>query len=252
MGSAAMVFSHPNHEIAVLGTIARTRPHVVFLTDGGGEDRVAQSRSGLSSYLQQESLHFLNHSEASFYDALLAHDVEFLLSVAEQVKVILLQTNARTVYCDSVEFYNPVHDLALPIVRAALGGRDDIPVFEVPLIHQRASDGRLELQRVPSTLESACVWSDLTDEELACKTATLRGNCYQALFDQMGEMILSAIPGHARREQFLPARTTLPGLAAEQVLRYDQRGSALKSSGLVREAITYRNHYAPMFLSLCA
>jgi hypothetical protein len=72
MGSAAMVFSHPNHEIAVLGTIARTRPHVVFLTDGGGEDRVAQSRSGLSSYLQQESLHFLNHSEASFYDALLA------------------------------------------------------------------------------------------------------------------------------------------------------------------------------------
>jgi hypothetical protein len=41
------VFSHPNHEGAVLGMVQRLRPHLVFLTDGGGERRVNETRAAL-------------------------------------------------------------------------------------------------------------------------------------------------------------------------------------------------------------
>jgi hypothetical protein len=42
------VFSHPNHEGAVLGMIQRLRPHLVFLNDGGGERRVSETRAALA------------------------------------------------------------------------------------------------------------------------------------------------------------------------------------------------------------
>lgn len=251
LAANVMVFSHPNHEIAVLGTIARLKPCIVFLTDGGGEDRMAQSRQGLSSYVKPENLHFLRHSEASFYDALVGHDVALLSSVAEQVRDVIVDMNAEAAYCDAVEFYNPVHDIALPIVRAALRGLDDLPVYEVPLVHQRASDGGYELQRAPSALDSQSIWSDLTDEEHASKVSTLRGGIYQSLFGQMGDMILAEVPQRAQREQFILGRRTLPEPAPGQRLRYEERGRALQSSGDVRDVITYRDHYAPMFESLC-
>ena len=93
---------------------------------------------------------------------------------------------------------------------------------------------------------------DLTREELVRKLSVVRGEVYGALFGQVGSLILEAISTRAGREQFLRARSELPKPELDQMLRYDQRGLALKASGAVREAITYRRHYAPMFLSLCA
>jgi hypothetical protein len=245
-----MVFSHPNHEIAVLGTIDRLRPHIVFLTDGGGEDRMAQSAKGLASYVGPEKLHFLRHSETSFYDALLDQNVALFASVAEQVRAVVTESDAEAIYCDAVEFYNPVHDMALPIVRAALNGREELPVYEVPLVHQRASDLGFEMQRVPHALDSEAIWSELTDAEFSRKVDTLRAGTYRALLDQMGEIIFAALPERGRREQLLPARKRLPKPAPDQFLRYDERGRELKSTGQVREAIVYGDHYAPMFACL--
>ena len=247
-GNVVMVFSHPNHEIAVLGTIGRTCPDIVFLTDGGGEDRVAQSKAGLAAYVDPEKLHFLNHSEARFYEALLDCDTGFCASVAAQVRGFA-NDDVAAVCCDAVEFYNPVHDMALPIVRAALARRHRAAIYEVPLIHQ-AKDGHIEMQRVPGALEAECIWCDLSDDELSRKVETLRGGQYRTLFGQLGDLITAAIPTRARREQFLPARRSVPQPTADQALRYDERGAALKSSGVVPRAITYREHYVPLLAGL--
>jgi hypothetical protein len=248
MPRSVMVFSHPNHEIAVLGTIYRKRPDIIFLTDGGGEDRVDQSRQGLSAYLQEDSLHFLNYTEQSLYDALIRCDVAFYRSLASEVRDLLMRLDAEEVFCDAVEFYNPVHDIALPVVLAALGGRD-IPLYEVPLIHQSGAS-IFQIQRAPRSLAPLCVWVDLTPDESARKMATVTDGIYKILFDQMGGMITEAIPTHARREQFLRARRGLPEPAPDQALRYDERGAALKSAGTVKDEITYRQHYVPVFVGL--
>ena len=67
MTSRVMVFSHPNHEVAVLGSIRRWRPHMVFLTDGGRAERVAQTRAGLAEYAPR-SMTFLDYSEQELYE----------------------------------------------------------------------------------------------------------------------------------------------------------------------------------------
>ena len=93
-----------------------------------------------------------------------------------------------------MEFYNPVHDITLPVVRSALRGFADPPVFEVPLVYQSMSGPHaFELQRVPPSLESRGVSVDLTHEELAKKLSVVRGEVYGGLFSQMGSLISGAI-----------------------------------------------------------
>ncbi len=57
MPRSLMIFSHPNHEIAVLGTIARLQPEFLFLTDGGGQDRVDETKEGLADYVDTDAIH---------------------------------------------------------------------------------------------------------------------------------------------------------------------------------------------------
>ncbi len=251
--TALLVFSHPNHEVSMLGTIGRKAPNVIFLTDGGGEKRIQETQRGLSAYLPQDAIHFLRRPERSLYEALLEQDVAFYRELSMEVGAIIDRLHPDEIYCDAVEFYNPVHDMTLPVVRAAGRAGDGVAVFEVPLIYQKAAGpDSFELQRVPPSLEPYSESVKLSEAELARKLAVLRGGIYETLFSQMGPLILDAVATRAPREQFMTARQTIPEPEPDQALRYDRRGLALQASGAVRAAIGYRAHYVPMFASLCA
>ena len=252
MPSTAMVFSNPNHEVAILGSIARLRPAIIFLSDGGDIARVRRTAQALSTYVEPGALHFINRSEHALYEALLRTDVAYFHFLAGEVRDILQDIKPEAIYCEAAEFYNPLHDLVLPIVCAAVGRCEDIPLYEIPLIHQEAPPGQaIRIQRAPDAAEAACIWTELTDEELSLKLKTIRQSEYRALFAQLGDALSTAGSANAGREQFLKARRTLPEPAPGQALRYDRRGAMLKATGAVRAAITYRDHYVPMFESLC-
>jgi hypothetical protein len=85
------VFSHPNHEFALFGMEQRLKPHFVYLTDGGGENRVQQTFDGLRGMGLLQQAHFLNHPERVFYDRLLEVDTAFFVGVAEQLRQIIDQ-----------------------------------------------------------------------------------------------------------------------------------------------------------------
>jgi hypothetical protein len=246
------VFSHPNHEIAVLGLIERFKPHMIFLTDGGGCERVAATRNALATYVAPERLHFLNYSEQAFYEALLDLNVPFFLAVAEDIRRLLPQTIPSEIFCDAVEFYNPTHDLTLPLVWNAIG--DLAPtIFEVPLIYQASpTPNDLLLQRIPDAFESEIVRFELSEAETARKTATLLGNFYPTLFASLGERILASVPVQGRTENFMRARQSLPAPPRGQVNRYDRRGLEALHAGLVARAISYEKHYVPVYRGLVA
>jgi hypothetical protein len=249
MSSPILVFSHPNHEIAVLGLISRMRPHIIYLTDGGGESRVDQTREALRDY-QPASTHYLNHSEQSLYDALLRGDSQFYRGLADQVGAIAEELDVDSVYCDAVEFYNPVHDIALPVVRAAFA-RHKVPIFEVPLVYQKAGTvEEFEFQRIPNSLSGESICMELSQDELDRKIATIKSGVYKMLFAQLGDSILGCLPTQGGREYFLKARIALPSPTSEQMLRYETRGKALKHKGTVTEVITFGAHYTPIFEAL--
>src|SRR5690606_279399 len=97
------VFSHPNHELAVFGLLQSERPALVYLTDGGGERRVEQTRRGLAGIGLADSARYLGYAERSFYEALLEQDVAFFLEVAARVRDALTEVAPSRVLCDAVE-----------------------------------------------------------------------------------------------------------------------------------------------------
>ena len=128
------LFSHPNHEVAAFGMIKRTQPcRVIYMTDGGGEHRVNETKRVLSQIGLGENAVFLNRSEDSFYNGILNLDCDYFEALSETIKNLLKNLARPYIFCDAVEFYNPVHDMTLPIA-TSLGRLSTI--FEVPLVYE--------------------------------------------------------------------------------------------------------------------
>lgn len=240
------VFSHPNHEIAVFGLARRLRPHLLFLTDGGGEHRIDQTRRGLDSIGLADQARFLRATEQSFYDALLHRDAGFFAEVVGEIAHAIDDLSAEQVYADAVELYNPVHDMTLPLVAAALDGRSGVAAYEVPLVYQRPGAGeRYEIQRMPPSYGARRIQAALSDEEITAKERA-RDDIYDILMRQMGPLLTALPREHLAIEEVAAAATRLPQPSPERALRYEWRGALLQGQGEVTDVITYADHYAPV------
>lgn len=248
--SRVLVFSHPNHELAVYGLLQRFRPHLIFLTDGGGAERVEQTERGLERIDLRDRAQFLDYPEASFYEGLLEGDVGLFREVARRIREKLDGIRPEQVLCDAVEFYNPVHDLSLPIVLAALADTDAVAIFEVPLLYQVPGDTeRYAVQRMPASRAAGRVVVQLTAAELTAKLAA-RDEVYSLLRAQLGP-VLGLLPDeHFAHEEIAAAPPELPTPDDERVLRFEWRGKLHQRSGAVDRVITYADHYLPVASSL--
>lgn len=240
------IFSHPNHEIAVLALLKKTRPFIIFLTDGGGKAREEETRKGLRLIGLQENAIFLSHPEQAFYDALLHVNSEYFHRVAHQVRNLLKNTKPEQILCDAVEFYNPVHDLTLAIV----GSADDAPwagTYEVPLLYQKP--GAKETYGVQTVPEGQpCQKFALSEEETDLKHSALR-EAYGILRNTLGPLLLSS-PSALKNETIFPASSPLRWPDAGRFLRYEHRAAALKAQGKVESEITHSFHFLPVVAQL--
>ena len=251
-GGSVIVFSHPNHELAIFGLVQRLRPRLIYLTDGGGSGRIDETRQGLANLGLADNADFLAYTEASLYDALLDGNLTLYREVADRVRQRIDALDARQVFCDAVEFYNPLHDMSLPIVRAALGGRAATPIFEVPLVYQTVGPGEgYEVQRMPPSRRAGQVEVPLTERELAAKLSARDGG-YALLQQQMGPVLSMLSEEHLSTEVVAPASPRLPTPGTDCVLRYEWRGQTLLERGEVARRITYTEHYLPIATALCA
>lgn len=230
------VFSHPNHEIAVFGLLTKLQPAIIYLTDGGGEHRLKETREGLHA-AKVENATFLNFEEKTLYDALLEMEVSVIQMVCDRVRAALARLESYdAIFCDAVEWYNPVHDLSLPIVQKV--AHELALIYEVPLIHQdptgfvfqRAAVGRRKLERQYTVPDAA-----LDIKERAWKET------YKILYGQYGAM-LGNVREVARIETVMPGGDPTRNVDAGAVLRYDDRGQQLHGV----KAITRDRHYLPL------
>lgn len=240
------VFSHPNHEIAILSLLKKVRPFIIFLTDGGGKAREDETRKGLRSIGLEENAVFLSHPEQAFYEGLLQVNTDYFHHVARQVRMLLKGTKPEQILCDAVEFYNPVLDLTLAIV----GSADDAPwvgTYEVPLLYQKP-EGKdsYGVQTVPAG--RPCITYGLSPEETELKVSALR-DTYTILQKTLGPLLLSS-PEALKTETIFPASTPLRWPDPGRLLRYEQRAAALKAEGKVKSEITHSFHFLPIVSEL--
>jgi hypothetical protein len=245
-GRVLMVMSHPNHEAAVLGIVQRLRPRLVVLTDGGGGARVEQSRTALASIGLLDGARFLNFPESEFYRALLDRDLPFFKKVADRLREEIEAYGPERASCDAVEFYNPVHDIALPILYAALGCNRDVAMFEVPLIYQTAATSEsYEIQRFPPSRSINQIVFHLDEEELRVKLQ-MRDQVYALLRRQLGRLLSDLGSDHFATEVIGPATPGASLISNEQILRYEWRARLLLQRGAIKQVITHAGHYLPM------
>lgn len=245
-GRVLMVLSHPNHEAAVFGLVQRLRPRLVMLTDGGGEARVEQSRRALDRIGLLERASFLNFRESDFYRALLDRELSFFRKVAGRLREEIAASRPEQVLCDAVEFYNPVHDLALPALYAALGKNRDIPIFEMPLIYQTvATQEAYEIQRFPASRSDHQILFRLGEEKLRVKLQMFN-EVYDLLRLQIGDLLSSLPADHLATEVIAPAVSGPASVSNEITLRYEWRARSLMERGVIERMITYADHYLPM------
>jgi hypothetical protein len=244
------VFSHPNHELAIFGLLQSLRPYLVYLTDGGGHERLEQTRQGLASIGLHEHVYFLDYTEASFYQALLDGNTPFYAAVARRLGEILRSLAPDQVLCDAVEFYNSVHDMVLPLVRAALRESPGAAIFEVPLVYQKHVEPEAyEVQRAALSRRAEQIMWLLAPDQLELKIHA-RDRIYMNLAAQMGE-VLTGIPLHELAvEVVTPASSRLPEPDADRILRYEWRARARLERGEIERCITYAQHYVPLASAL--
>jgi hypothetical protein len=246
--SRLIVTGHPNHELAIFGFVQRLRPRLVFLTDGGGEERVNETRRALDTLGLLDNARFLGWTEKSLYQALLDQDLAVFVQLVEQVRAEILACAPRQILCESIELYNPLHDITLPIVRAATRGLDGIEIVEFPLIAQVAEPGeRYRIQRLPESRKAAIL--RLSDAEVAVKQKA-REQHYLSLRQQLGGVLDEVDREHLAEEHFAPALEEMPTPGQQHLLRYEWRAQDLKNRGEIDRMITYRDHFLPVVAAL--
>ena len=247
-----VVTGHPNHELAIFGFAQRARPRFLFLTDGGGEHRVAESRRGLSALGLLACARFLPTSEPALYEALLDQAMDVFATLVAEVRAEVIATGAEQVFCESVEFYNPLHDITLPIVWAAIRGLPGIEIWEFPLIAQLPEAGeRYRVQRLAPDRERDAIEVRLTPEELAAKLDA-RANMYGCLRSQLGPVMEALDDRHLGVEYFARALSAYREPGAQDRVRYEWRGRHLLETGQVSRVITHREHVRPLMTALQA
>lgn len=246
-----MIFGHPAHELALFGFLQRFRPQIVVITDGGGEERIRQSRTGLES-IGLEAI-YLKFAENDFYAALLRRDISFFEGVSESLSLEIAACQPDQIFCDAVEFYNPVHDITLPLVLRASTAAPPAEVFEVPLVYQTLATGEhYEIQRMPLASAQRPFRYHLTSRELFPKIRA-RDEIYLNLRDQAGPEFSAATTEHLAIEE-----TALAGdpfawpHATGRQLRYEWRARFLKEQGVIDEIITRAGHFIPTVQGLLA
>jgi hypothetical protein len=239
-----IVTGHPNHELAIFGFVKRMRPRLLFLTDGGGAERENESRRALAEIGVGDQTRFLGWSERTLYEALLSRRVDVFRRLIDVVREHLIAIGARQVICESVELYNPLHDITLPVVRAAVRELADIELLEFPLIAQEpATTERYRVQRFAPAREAISI--ELTADELKAKLHA-RDHHYRTLASTMGRVLLNVPDHEVATEVFAGAASELPVPGRDAVLRYEWRGRLLLEQGDVDELITYADHFLPI------
>ncbi len=200
-----------------------------------------------------DRVQYLGFSESSFYDALLERDYEFFYRIARAVQGKIERIQPKQIFCDAVEFYNPVHDVTLPMVKRAARARPQAKLFEIPLVYQLPGpSAQYAVQRVPPALQERRLAYQLLEEELK-KKIRARDEIYLNLREQLGPDFLGLPDEHLQREEIAVAGDPLASPASSgREMRYERRAKALQKEGAIKEVITYADHFRPVAESLIA
>ena len=250
--NSALIIGHPGHELRVLGWVRAAKPLVAILTDGSGADgrpRIEQTTQLLDGVLDRRSALYGMASDRDVYRAILEQDLDYFLALSNRLADELCEHRIECVAGDSIEGYNPTHDLCgLLSDRAVRLASDRMGVrvrhYTFPLVGSPRPD--------LLSADSQCL--RLTSDELVRKLANIRHYAQSAggaLLAEIDDM-LQRFGEQALAEEVFDRVDIATALSAfdEEKPFYETYGEQQVTSGKYRFVIRYREHIAPIARAL--
>jgi hypothetical protein len=248
---AALIIGHPGHELRVLGWVRAAKPLVAILTDGsgaGGAARIDQTTQLLNDVMHRSASYGVA-SDREVYRAILEQDLDYFLALSSRLADELCEHRIECVAGDSIEGYNPTHDLCSLLIDRAVrlaSDRMDVAVrhYAFPLLGSPRPDGL--------SADYQCL--RLTPDELVLKLASIRQYAQSAggvlvteiddLLDRFGEQAFA--------EEVFDRVDIAAALSAFDDAKpfYETYGEQQVTAGKYRFVIRYREHIAPIARAL--
>jgi hypothetical protein len=140
--SPLLIVAHPGHELRVHGWMEKTHPVVCVLTDGSGhtgEGRLESTSQVLDQVHASKGSVYGIVSDRGIYSAIMDGDIQLFADIADALCSSIIAQGADCVVGDSVEGYNPSHDICRLLINAAVRmanerTRKRISSFDFPLV----------------------------------------------------------------------------------------------------------------------
>jgi hypothetical protein len=249
---SALIIGHPGHELRVLGWVRAAKPLVAILTDGSGADgvpRIDQTTQLLDGALDRRSALYGAASDREMYRAILEQDVDYFLALSNRLAEELCEHRIECVAGDSIEGYNPTHDLCSLLIDRAVrlaSRRMGVAVrhYAFPLVGAPRPGGL--------SADSQCL--RLSPDELVRKLAGIRQYAQSAGGALVGEIddMLQRFGEQALAEEVFERVDLAAALSAfdDEKPFYETYGEQQVTAGKYRFVIRYSAHIAPIARAL--
>ena len=239
---SALLVAHPGHELLLHHWLEKEHPIVFVLADGSGgsgQDRCAASSRVIHAAGASIGPVFGFASDKRWYAAILAGERELFEEVRRLIAAACRDARVRRLVTDSVELYNPMHDLcnalAAGVAQEIRQDGGEIELLDYALEHPELKTGpaRLEFYLPPDALERklTAVGSYLQlNAEVERRNWPAAAYGWERLYAREADCAWPTEPAH---EPF-----------------YEQFGRRRIEEGLYRELITYRVHVRPLAIAL--
>lgn len=232
-----LILAHPGHELRLTAWMARERPRVFVLSDGSGgraRSRIDYSRALVAESGGEAGAVFGLMPDRDWYVTMLAGDAAPFLHVRDAVLAALRAEPADCLVSDSVDGYNPLHDLTEALGRAVVAAC-------------RAEGRAMRHLTSPATAGAigrpAGHWT-LDGAAVARKRAAVAA--YAPLAEEAAR-ILAEEPGALDNERLLAPDFDWLGAWAPE---WERLGRERVAAGLYDTAITYAGHVRPLAMAL--
>jgi len=156
---AAIILSHPGHELRIFKFLEVHQPLVYVLTDGSGNSAVSRI-SSTAKVLQEtgstQGKVFGRFTDREIYDLILNQKVGILYDLIEEIEEDLNLRGIELIAGDACEGFNPTHDLCRYVINA-LATRCGIENYDFLI------EG--ELHECPGELKKKALWMHLSDND---------------------------------------------------------------------------------------
>jgi hypothetical protein len=239
---SVLIVAHPGHELLLHHWLERARPIVCALTDGSGghaQDRSARSRRIIEGTGAEVGPVFAAATDREWYRAILAGDRRPFDLAAARIVDMCRAEGVTQVVADSLEFFNPMHDLCSCLAQAVsirLQGSGAIELLTYPIERPELLSGAPDYA---CTLDGAALRRKL---DAAAQ--------YHELTAEVERRRLEVTEDHAVERLFsVDIHRGWPALAPEEPF-YEKFGRQMIARGTYADLITYAYHVRPLAVML--